>query len=113
MAASNGNNPNFESPDLERSSSRAAEEQFVLVYLYPVDVEAYASRMLKRFKHEKENGIRSLSIWPEVTPQVEEAYDSIELNQFMQRMARQSMTRSAQRYGYFEENGLDMVRVDV
>ncbi|KAI9980104.1 hypothetical protein PInf_026771 [Phytophthora infestans] len=68
--------------------------EFVLVYLYPVDVEAYASRMLKRFKHEKENGIRSLSIWPEVTPQVEEAaYDSIELNQFMQRMARQSMTR--------------------
>ncbi|KAF1794787.1 P-loop containing nucleoside triphosphate hydrolase [Phytophthora cactorum] len=69
--------------------------EFMFVYLYPVDVNAYASRMMKRFKLEKENGIRSLSIWPEVTPQLEEvAYESKELKQFMLRMARESMAKS-------------------
>ncbi|KAG3119902.1 hypothetical protein PI124_g2023 [Phytophthora idaei] len=88
--------------------------EFMFVYLYPVNVNAYASRVMKRFKLEKENGIRSLSIWPEVTPQLEEvAYESKELKQFMLRMARESMAKSAQRYDYFEKNGLDMIRVEV
>ncbi|ETN03215.1 hypothetical protein PPTG_16157 [Phytophthora nicotianae INRA-310] len=87
---------------------------FMFVYLYPVDVNAYALRMMKRFKYEKENDIRSLSIWPKVTSQLEEAaYESDELMLFMLRMARESMTKSALRYEYFEKNGLVMVRVDV
>ncbi|KAI9980214.1 hypothetical protein PInf_026561 [Phytophthora infestans] len=54
--------------------------KFVSVYLYPIDVAAYTARMMKRFKHEKEKGLRDLSIWPKVTPQLEEAaYDSDEL----------------------------------
>ncbi|OWZ02182.1 hypothetical protein PHMEG_00026300 [Phytophthora megakarya] len=88
--------------------------EFMFVYLYPVDIDAYAARMMKRFKFEKENGIQSLSIWPKVTPELEKAeYESVELEQFMVRMAHESMIMSAQRYNYFERNGLDIVRVEV
>ncbi|POM63791.1 Hypothetical protein PHPALM_20762 [Phytophthora palmivora] len=88
--------------------------KFTFVYLYPVDVDAYAERMMKRFKYEKEIGIRSLSIWPQVTQELEEAeYESEELKQFLNRMAHESLVMSAQRYAYFETNGLDMIRVEV
>ncbi|ETL79096.1 hypothetical protein L917_20198 [Phytophthora nicotianae] len=88
--------------------------KFKMVYLYPVDVDAYASRMMKRFKHEKENGLRDLSIWPKVTPELENtANDSDDLKEFMLRMARESTAASAQRFDYFKKNGLEMVRVEV
>ncbi|KAG7380657.1 hypothetical protein PHYPSEUDO_006959 [Phytophthora pseudosyringae] len=88
--------------------------EFTLVYLYPVDADAYVVRMMKRFKEDKENNTRRLAIWPQVTPDIREAAeDSPELKQFMRRMACWSMDKSAQRYDHFEKNGLDMTRVEV
>ncbi|OWZ02994.1 hypothetical protein PHMEG_00025350 [Phytophthora megakarya] len=88
--------------------------QFEFVYLYPVDVDAYAARMMKRFKIERENGIRNLSVWSHVPPDLAKAKDeSEELKQFMLRMALRSMLKSAQRYDYFVTNSFDMIRVEV
>ncbi|KAG6609664.1 uncharacterized protein IUM83_00344 [Phytophthora cinnamomi] len=87
---------------------------FMMVYLHPVDEDAFVARMMKRFKEEKETHTRSLAIWPQVTPQLEVAPDDApELKEFMLRMARASMAKSAQRYNYFEESGLEMARVEV
>ncbi|KAL3673714.1 hypothetical protein V7S43_001411 [Phytophthora oleae] len=100
--------------DLVRRVFSGTYAEFMFVYLYPVDVDRYVMRMMKRLKKDKENNTRSLAIWTQVTSEIEQAaYDSIEMKQFMERMAHWSMDKSALRYAYFEKNGLDMVRVDV
>eukprot|EP00644_Phytophthora_capsici_P005725 jgi/Phyca11/13014/fgenesh1_pg.PHYCAscaffold_2_\ len=100
--------------DLVRRVFSGSYTEFMFVYLYPVDVDQYVLRMMRRFKEEKENNSRDLAIWTQVTPEIEQAaYDSVEMKHFMVRMAHWSMDKSALRYAYFEKSGLDMVRVDV
>ncbi|KAL4170077.1 hypothetical protein KRP22_010984 [Phytophthora ramorum] len=68
----------------------------------------------ERFKQDKEHNTRTLAVWPQVTPEIEAASDdSPQLEEFMVKMARWSIARSAQRYHHFEQNGLDMIRVEV
>ncbi|OWZ02181.1 hypothetical protein PHMEG_00026299 [Phytophthora megakarya] len=90
---------------------------FTFVYLYPVDVDAYVFRLMKRFKEDKENNWQfghRLAIWPQVTEDIKAAAeDSPELKQFMQRMAQWSMDKAVERYLHFKTNGFDMIRVDV
>ncbi|KAG7401278.1 hypothetical protein PHYBOEH_002082 [Phytophthora boehmeriae] len=87
---------------------------FTFVYLHPTDEDVYAGRLMKRFVHEKTNAIRSLSIWTQVTPQLEaEPFTSVKLKQFMRRMAHESMRKSEERYRYFVDNDFDVCRVDV
>ncbi|KAK1948369.1 hypothetical protein P3T76_000659 [Phytophthora citrophthora] len=100
--------------DLVRRIFSGLYAEFTFVYLYPVDVEQYVMRMMKRFKEEKESNAHALAIWTQVTPEIEQAaFGSVEMKEFMERMAHWSMDKSALRYAYFEKSGLDMVRVDV
>lgn len=75
---------------------------FLFVYLYPVDAAAYGDRMMKRFTHERQHKIRSLSIWPDVPPELlEERAESPQLRQFMMEMAQASIRKSKARYDAF------------
>lgn len=87
---------------------------FTFVYLYPTDVRAYAKRMMQRFKDEKKQGVRSLSIWTEITPELESAaLASKELKAFMKKMARESTTKSKERYDAFVSAGFTIYKVEV
>ncbi|RLN46716.1 hypothetical protein BBJ29_008316 [Phytophthora kernoviae] len=84
---------------------------FTFVYLYPTDEEVYAERLMKRFTFESTNNVRSLAIWPDVTPELEaEPLTSPKLREFMHRMARESIAKSKDRYRYFVDNGFDVCR---
>lgn len=87
---------------------------FTFIFLYPTNTKAYAGRMMKRFKDEKKRGVRSLSIWPEVTPELEAApFNSPKLTKFMTRMANESKIKSKERYEYFERSGFIIYRINV
>jgi len=84
------------------------------VYLYAVDVKAYAMRMMKRYKDEKKRGIRSLAIWSEITPAIEALpLSSPKLFQFMIRMVRESKAKSKEHFGYFSKAGFSIYRVNM
>ncbi|KAL4152290.1 hypothetical protein PRNP1_009223 [Phytophthora ramorum] len=75
---------------------------------------AYAELVKRVLGEDKEHSTRTLAVWPQVTPGIEAVSDdSPQLEEFMVKMARWSIARSAQRYHHFEQNGLDMIRVEV
>ncbi len=87
---------------------------FTFIYLYPNNVNAYATRMMQRFKHERKHNLRNLSIWPDVPKHlVHASVHSIELKRFMNKMARNSIQKSKERYDYFVGADFTIYRVDV
>ncbi|OWZ19740.1 LOW QUALITY PROTEIN: hypothetical protein PHMEG_0005965 [Phytophthora megakarya] len=63
------------------------------MFVYLSTLLTLTPRIMKRFKIERENGIRSLSVWSHM---LEEAkVESNELKQFMLRMALRSIAKPA------------------
>lgn len=94
--------------------TRIFGDVFTFIFLLPTDVKAYATRMMKRYRDEKKRGVRSLSIWPEVTPAIEALpLTSPKLRAFMLKQSRASMKSSKERFNGFVKSGFTIYRVDV
>jgi hypothetical protein len=100
--------------NLIRRIFSGAYSVFTFVYLQTKNTKAYADRMMKRFKLEKKQHIRSLAIWTEITPELEAAsLNSPKLKQFMMKMAKKAILGNKQRYQYFIKNRFNIYNVQV
>jgi cytidylate kinase len=87
---------------------------FSFIYLHPTDLKKYAERMMKRFKLDKKNGTRTLSIWPYTPIDVANApTGSSKVKQFMVKMAQASKKKSDERYKYFISSNFNIYTITV
>lgn len=87
---------------------------FAFIYLNPSNIKKYANQMMKRFKEDKRNKTKTLSIWPEVTTEINNLpTNSPKVAQFIMKQAKQSKKKSDERLQYFVSNKFKVYIINI
>lgn len=87
---------------------------FAFIYLNPSNIKKYASQMMKRFKEDKRNKTKTLSIWPEVSTEINNLpTNSPKVSQFIMKQAKQSKKKSDERLQYFISNKFKVYIINI